>query len=217
MVSPDDLAGTNPRTLLTFEERRLAESFRLERDRTRFERSHAALRILLGQRLKLQPDKVKLEFNSHGKPYVSDGPFFNISHSDNCSAIAIAQLPVGIDIERFRPDYPGIEVARTNFHPSEVAWLEQRPSEHRNNAFFRMWVSKEALLKCIGEGLSIPLEDCQLEFEGPAILGIRWNAYRERRFSLFELRIDPEFAAALVLETVPPSHHLSTGDARLVW
>jgi 4'-phosphopantetheinyl transferase len=70
---------------------------------------------------------------------------FNISHSANYVACAIADAPVGIDIEGRRK--VNSAVAKRYFTAEEIAGL------HSDEDFFKIWTFKEAFGKCTGEGL----------------------------------------------------------------
>lgn len=84
-----------------------------------------------------------------GKPYLPDHPafHFSISHSGDLVVCAVSSVPVGVDLELPRRLRPGI--AARWFSPSEQALLAEAP-----NAFFELWMAKEAVLKEIGCGLS---------------------------------------------------------------
>ena len=70
---------------------------------------------------------------------------------------------MGIDIERVRP-LDHLDLARRYFHPNEVAAIEGvRPTEEQLLAFFRTWTLKEAIVKAIGRGLSIPLDTFEVQ------------------------------------------------------
>jgi hypothetical protein len=70
---------------------------------------------------------------------------FNISHSANYVACAIADSPVGIDIEGGRK--VNRSVAKRYFTEEEIE------SIHSDEDFFKIWTFKEALGKYTGEGL----------------------------------------------------------------
>jgi 4'-phosphopantetheinyl transferase len=70
---------------------------------------------------------------------------FNISHSANYVACAIADSPVGIDIEGRRK--VNSAVAKRYFTDEEIE------SIHSDEDFFKIWTFKEALGKYTGDGL----------------------------------------------------------------
>jgi len=94
----------------------------------------------------------------HGKPKLADpsGTFFSTSHSGELIGVAVAQRgPIGFDLER-------VTASSLDFVIGELAKEEQEalyglPDDRRNEAFFRLWTRKEAVLKATGLGLSLPL------------------------------------------------------------
>lgn len=109
-----------------------------------------------------------------GKPELRKGfPHFNLSHSGNYVALAIADAPIGIDIEQVQPfDWA---VVRRCFNMDEREWLLTQATDE---AFYRLWTGKEAVMKATGKGFSLdPASFCVLpthdgEYE---IDGKHWN------------------------------------------
>ena len=101
-------------------------------------------------------------FNEHGKP-ISDKVHFNISHSNDYVVIALADVDVGADIEMIDRPYKQNMI---DFICSE----EEKPLIKDNESFYKVWTSKESLIKCLGIGLSINLKSVPaLPFEGAKI------------------------------------------------
>lgn len=120
-------------------------------------RSAAARAVLLAE---LGVDEAQLESTDDGKPVLTDGSrHFNVSHSHDLAAIALAGVEVGIDVEalggRRRRVLPGVlaetERERVLSAPDPVL------------AFLRAWTRKEALLKAIGCGLRVRLKDVAID------------------------------------------------------
>ena len=104
------------------------------------------------------PEELVFEAGPHGKPFLPSGPAFNISHSGKYLALAVRSSGrVGIDIEVVRdsPDLPAL--ARRYFTESEHREI-LRSQDGATQAFFRVWVRKEAFLKATGYGLALPLD-----------------------------------------------------------
>lgn len=84
-----------------------------------------------------------------GQPYLPDFPdlHLSISHSGGWVVCAVADVPVGIDLELPRPVRPGLA----------ARWFdtdEQALTAHDSSAFFDLWMVKEAVLKETGCGLA---------------------------------------------------------------
>ena len=63
---------------------------------------------------------------------------------------------VGIDLEQLRP-LPDAAELTSQLHPHERQALLALPDGELQNAFFRCWTRKEAVLKACGTGLNTPL------------------------------------------------------------
>lgn len=89
-------------------------------------------------------------YSESGKPFLSSGPYFSISHCKTGIAVAIDDQPVGIDIESVRKVDP--ELVTRTMNDSEQAFIAA--SDHPERAFTRLWTQKEAVLKAEGTGIS---------------------------------------------------------------
>lgn len=73
---------------------------------------------------------------------------FNLSHSGDLALIALAPVPVGVDLERDTPA-DAQALAQAWFTPAEQAQLAQGKDD-----FLTLWTAREAVLKAMGTGLS---------------------------------------------------------------
>jgi 4'-phosphopantetheinyl transferase len=114
--------------------------------------AHAALRRLLGTRIRREPRELRFKTGPHGKPALEDAPdlHFSISYRGGCAAVAIAQRAVGIDVESLRAAVDATGIAQRFFTPEEQAWVAH--SQDRQ-AFYTLWTRKEALVKAAGVGI----------------------------------------------------------------
>jgi phosphopantetheinyl transferase len=97
-----------------------------------------------------------------GKPFLPGRSLsFNWSHADSCVALGFAYgREIGVDIElvqRPRGDYLGI--AQEYFKAEERAWIESTDEDESWKRFLSLFVQKEAWLKSMGMGLSLPLSE----------------------------------------------------------
>lgn len=123
---------------------------RLERvrDRARWREplcAYAILRRALWERWRWR-DLPEMTVSSMGKPGFPGYPEvqFNLSHTGGAVVIALADQPVGVDIEHIRP-------------VSERAMRRLADTEHVTD-FFRSWVRREARAKRSGNGVGTMLE-----------------------------------------------------------
>ena len=164
------------------------------------------LRIVLSGYLDVKPVDVAFEIGHSGKPRLADrnGPRFNLSHAGIRGLVAVsAAREVGIDIEEVRELDDLENLARTSFSAVERAALAAVPVQYRQWAFFAGWTRKEAFLKALGEGLSIPLDsfDVTLAPGEPArLLQLRGAPSAPARYELRALRPAPGHVGALAIE-----------------
>ena len=89
------------------------------------------------------------QFNEHGKPCIPGGPYFSISHCKEGIAVAVADEPIGIDIEGIR--HADEELIRRTMNEEERLWVTG--DGLRDRRFTRLWTQKEAVVKAIGTGI----------------------------------------------------------------
>jgi 4'-phosphopantetheinyl transferase len=163
LIQNENLAG-----ILSTDELARAGRFRFERDQKRFIVARGMLRKILGSYLEKDPHELRFDYTSHGKPVLAtkagyDTLRFNLSHSGEFALFAITNgLNIGIDIERVRYDLDVMQIAKNYFSQGEISWLE---SVHKNEwpgAFFQYWTRKEAFIKATGEGISFPMDQCDV-------------------------------------------------------
>lgn len=105
-------------------------------------------------------EDLTLAYTAQGKPFLKHHPaiHFNLSHGGEMAVCAVSDRPVGADIEPLLP-YDA-EMAAFAFSPAERRWLAEQADA--SLAFTRLWVIKESYLKCLGSGLSYPLQELTL-------------------------------------------------------
>jgi 4'-phosphopantetheinyl transferase len=154
--------------LLDAEERARAERFVHAADRLQFIAAHALLRLLLtacaGYPMEHPPGAWRFATGPFGRPALHPDHAlpdldFNISHTSGAIACALSRAgEIGVDIEDCARAVSHIELARAYFAPAETAELEARAGAARARRFTELWTLKEATIKAIGLGLSMPLD-----------------------------------------------------------
>ena len=132
-------------------------SYRFEADRIRSAGSGWLLQQVLEQ-AGIPPEAQVFSTNSFGKPELAHRAdvHFSLSHSGSWAVCALSAQPVGVDVELPRCS---IAVARRHFHPEELAQATDA------DALCRLWTAKEAFVKALGRGLTIPLNSFRVQLE----------------------------------------------------
>lgn len=98
-------------------------------------------------------DDGALPRNEYGKPEsLLAGQHFNLSHSGNYTVLAVADIPVGVDIEPFGTD-PLPQIPHRLWCKDEIARLIAEPTKE---CFAYLWTRLESALKADGKGFSLP-------------------------------------------------------------
>jgi 4'-phosphopantetheinyl transferase len=145
-------------------ERRRAARYRRAQDRRRFIAARATLRCLLAAHLDAEPRTLAFAYGANGKPALTtDGLRFNLSHSGDLAAIALARdRAVGVDLEYVRPLSSAQRIAERLWSSDETAALGALDDGGRLTAFFATWTRKEAVVKALGEGITGRLDGFQV-------------------------------------------------------
>jgi 4'-phosphopantetheinyl transferase len=190
--------------LLSSDEQLRADRFHFERDRHRFIVARGVLRMLLGGHLGIAPAAVAFGYTQHGKPFVTNHPaqiHFNLSHTGERALYAVSiSCELGVDIENLNReiDYNGL--ARRFFAPRECAALLRVPESDRKRAFFACWTRKEALVKAIGDGLSLALDQFEVTVDpdaAPRVLDFAVPAYDIVDWTLHSIVVGGDYVATV--------------------
>jgi 4'-phosphopantetheinyl transferase len=155
------------RSLLSVSQRNRALRLKNISDRQRFVTRCAIVNHVIGSISGIAPETLTFQTGPNGKPELVfpdgfDRPVvglnFNLSHSENILALAVAfNREVGIDIERMNPEVDFLGIAEAHFAAKEFDWLRATPQKKRAISFYRLWTRKEALLKMAGSGIASEL------------------------------------------------------------
>ena len=148
------------RQMITPDERDRADRLVRDKDRQRFTAAHAALRTLVGQYLSVPPAELRFTTGPFGKPALHGAPGdrpleFNLAHSGRWALVAVATVPVGVDVERIRPVANFERLVARFFTPVEQQQLRAAGPDEATAQFFPLWAAKEAVLKAAGCGLQV--------------------------------------------------------------
>ncbi len=114
---------------------------------------------MLYQYLDVKEDN-QIIFGAHGKPDLRDGhKHFNISHTEDFVVLAIADAPVGVDIEL--PGRFNSAVAKRVFLKDQYEEIEKANNYDKVTLFAKYWTGYEAVIKYTGDGLISELDEEQ--------------------------------------------------------
>ena len=197
---------------LSDDERGRAARFHFDRHRRRFVVRRAALRAVMGRYTDRPASALRFLCAPRGKPELSacTNPrtiHFNSSHSHELCIIAVTRTgPIGVDVEYLRPMPEAEDIARRHFSATEIRDLMAVSSAERERAFFNCWTRKEAYVKAVGDGLSVPLDsfDVTLMPEDPPRMRAHSLEGGMPAWSLFNLALHDQYVAAMALEYPAP-------------
>ncbi len=179
--------GTIPDGVLTGAEQARRRRIRDAAAGRRWAVSRSALREILGRYVGRAPGAVELELSKHGKPRLATpaGLEFNLSHSGGIALVALAAVPVGVDVEAVAPRGRDLAaLAARALDPAEAEAIAAADPAERPGLFFPAWARHEARLKCGGGG-----------FGGPA---------RRGPIAVADLELGPGYAGAVAVAAERP-------------
>lgn len=160
-IGADDIAA-----LVTDDDRLRLDARAHARRRVQYLAGRALLRFALECETGGPGRSHRLTTRPSGKLECAGGPAISLAHSAHWVACAIAtDADVGIDVELPDPRRHTAEIASLHFSAAERDWLRSAPSD----AFYHLWVLKEAYLKCLGRGLAGGLDRLECRIDSPTI------------------------------------------------
>jgi len=173
-------------------------------DRLRFAAGRRLARQLMAKLTHRTPQEIVIRMRcvhcgsiTHGKPYAiypGGRLSLSISHSANRVLVAGTIGPdVGVDIEQVDE-----RSYNEQAHEAIESPLERRCSTRGAAAFIRLWTHKEAVLKCMGDGLMVSPKSFGINFScnPPRVLG--WTG-RGTPIGLATLDVGHGYIAAAAL------------------
>jgi len=199
-----------------------ADRFRFDKHRKAFVLGRAALRALIGGYLRFPPEEASFNYGPKGKPALSRPPaplFFNMSNSGDLAAYAFTfDCEIGVDVEHRRRLLEIESIAQRFFASEEVAELMGLSEAERPDGFFNCWTRKEAYIKAVGEGLSVPLDSFRVTLQPgvPArMVDLHGSTAAAEHWTLHAFTPEPEYAGAIAYRDQPrpiTAQPLTTAD-----
>lgn len=203
----DELCG-----LLDAAESQRAERFHFPHDARRYRAAHGLLRLLLAHYTRVAACDIGFSLGPAGKPGLAgpaaqSGLAFSLSHSGDLALVGLTCAPcIGVDIERGRPMPDQDAIAASHFAPTELRAWRALPAALRADAFFAAWTRKEAYVKALGGGLSIPLTAFEVALDPrqpAALLAVFDDLSAADRWTLWSEPARPGVWAAAAIQHNP--------------
>jgi 4'-phosphopantetheinyl transferase len=128
---------------------------------------------------------------------------FNMSHSDILALYAFTlDSEVGVDLEKIQAVPDAEQIAKHYFSSEECADFVSVAEEQRLEAFLRCWTRKEAYLKAVGHGLSVPLKSFRVSLRAeatPELLSVNGYSKPARKWILCDLPLSSDHIGTLAM------------------
>jgi 4'-phosphopantetheinyl transferase len=137
--------------------------FRRIEDRRRYLAGRAMIRGVLASYLHVDPKSLRFAQNDLGRPELERqgaDPYlsFNLSNTSGMVVCCVVRgHEVGVDVEDLRREIDVIPLATRFFAAAEARDVLAQPEHARRRRFFEYWTLKEAYVKALGTGLTVPL------------------------------------------------------------
>lgn len=192
--------------ILSADEKARAARFHFSRDRQCFTATRALLRTILASYAASSPTELLFRYSDKDKPSLSAGHSgnqieFNVSHSGATALLAFARgRELGVDVEHIRENFDAVAIAQRFFSAHEQSELAALAPSEKFQAFFRCWTRKEAYIKAVGTGLSLPLDQFDVSLrpgDRSALLATRPDKAEAALWSLQEVSAGSGYVGAL--------------------
>jgi 4'-phosphopantetheinyl transferase len=204
------------RSLLDDDEVTRGDRFLRDGDRDRYIFAHGVLRKVLAASYRCDPEGLRFGVGERGKPFLenpsegSERIEYNLSHSGDLVLIGVCfGGPVGVDVERLSRNVEFEDLSDRFFAPEEAEAVRCRPDGQRRRIFFDTWVCKEAFIKAVGDGLTMPLDSFVVHFEGErTTLGEstgKENPHLKRSWFLDRFEVATDYVGAVAAPLKAPS------------
>lgn len=162
--------------VLSPDEKERAKRFSIKSAREQFIVSRGMLRTMLGKRVGCDPRRLVFAYGPHGKPCLDavlsglklKAPLhFSVSHSNGVVIIGIGICEVGADVEKKRKVVNVKRVAARILSPLELRAFQKLDVKLQHDVLLRIWTYKEAVIKALGCGFTMPVRSFQVWRSNP--------------------------------------------------
>ncbi len=140
--------------LLSDDEQRRLANLKTAKRRTEFIVGRALIKTICAEHFHTTTDKIIIKVRADRAPFLPDYPnwFIGLSHSGKYVMAALADEPIGIDIEQHKNRLCDALMNRLFLNEFPTHW-EQLNEIEKQKYFYGLWTQKEAIfkLKCQSE------------------------------------------------------------------
>ena len=134
-----------------------------ERKKAETQNGRSLLRHAVLDTYGIDTETMDIRLGEHGKPYFAGSDIeFNISHSGDYAAAAVSSVPVGVDVQTYRPIKENL--IEKLCRGAELDYISS--AEDKSRAFIHLWALKESYIKAIGAGMSFPMNEVNFDIRG---------------------------------------------------
>ncbi len=189
--------------LLSSDELQRANRFRFPEHRERFIVARGILREILHCYTGIPAPEIQFSYGPRGKPYLLNNPQsiqFNVSHSHDLAVYALTiENEIGIDIEKMEAHYNDA-VAKRFFSEEEYAQLAQLSDAEKIVGFYKIWSFKEAIIKLVGEGLYVPLNEFSIDLHKSMQTILFTHQNQSVLYHLENVQVHADYQAAFAMK-----------------
>jgi 4'-phosphopantetheinyl transferase len=161
-------------SIISDDERNNAKEFRFIKDKNRYIIARAILRKIISLYMNnVDPKSIIFGYTEYAKPYLITNNNiyllkFNLSHSEDSIIYGFSrEVDIGVDIEFFNQELIIEDVIEYCCSIEEKKKLEELSIDHKY--FYKLWVSKESLVKAMGLGLSYDFRKISINIDNDVV------------------------------------------------
>jgi 4'-phosphopantetheinyl transferase len=196
------------KSLLSPDEVNRSDRFLKDGDRDRYVFAHGVLRTILASCCEAEAGALTFGIGDFGKPFLVDCPTgsesieFNLSHSGDLVLIGVASgCTLGVDVERLSRKVEFKDLSDRFFSTEEAETIRRLPEGENRRVFFDTWVCKEAFIKAVGDGLTMPLDSFSVRFDGERTMVVtssgKGNPCLEKAWFLDRFEVTSDYVGAI--------------------
>jgi 4'-phosphopantetheinyl transferase len=167
------------------------------------------LRVLLCYYTSIPAEKVVFSYGRFGKPFLCKPKdvklYFNLSHTEEYVLYAFQiSNNIGVDIENKNRNLEINKLKAYFLTNLELEELHHISLYKQKFVLYKMWVRKEAFVKCLGKGLSLPLNKLQMGLNAESasqLISVQDQKYTN--WKIIDLTLSPDHLGAIVTPRTP--------------